>query len=345
MIITKTPLRVTFTGGGSDMPSYFGTHGGHCINAAIDKYVYVLVKKRSDNKIYLKYSENEVVGVDSIYAIQHDFIRETLIYLGIDYGLEIINWADIPTKGSGLGSSGSFLVGLLHALHTLQGHNPSKEQLAKEASHVEMTLCHKPIGYQDQYAAAYGGLNELIFNKADPDDDLFSNHVIEVNNLISDDNELRSISEDLHLFYTGTTRDSGPILSDQSQNLSEDKTAIECMKENVDLSYWLRDHIDYKRFIYIGHALKRNWELKINFSKKIVNDSILEMYKTAMSAEAIGGKVIGAGGGGFMMFYAERANQQSVEVALNKLGEYKSMPFEIDKYGSRVIINMESLSW
>ena len=117
MIITRTPLRITFTGGGSDMPSYFEENGGHCINATIDKYVYVLVKRRSDNKIYLKYSENEVVDVGEINKIKHDFIRETLIYLGVDYGLEIINWADIPTKGSGLGSSGSFLVGLLNAIH------------------------------------------------------------------------------------------------------------------------------------------------------------------------------------------------------------------------------------
>ena len=141
MIITKTPLRITFTGGGSDMPSFFEKHDGHCINATIDKYVYVLVKKRSDNKIYLKYSENELVDTNTIFEIQHDFIRETLIYLGVDYGLEIINWADIPTKGSGLGSSGSFLVGLLNAIHTLEGNHVSKEKLAQQASHIEMVLC------------------------------------------------------------------------------------------------------------------------------------------------------------------------------------------------------------
>tara|TARA_B100000424_G_scaffold73324_1_gene54465 strand:+ start:3750 stop:4760 length:1011 start_codon:yes stop_codon:yes gene_type:complete len=336
MIITKTPLRITFTGGGSDIPSYFMLHGGHCINAAIDKYVYVLVKKRSDNKIYLKYSENEVVDVDSIHAINHDFIRETLIYLGIDYGLEIINWADIPTKGSGLGSSGSFLVGLLNAIHTLEGNLVTKRELADQASHIEMTLCHKPIGYQDQYAAAFGGLNELIFSDKEQ---------ILVNRLVNNDNDLRSISEDLHLFYTGITRESAPILQDQTENLSDNMNAIECMKKNVDLSYWLRDHIDHQRFNYIGEALKRNWELKLNFSNKIANDSIIQIYKSAIAEGAGGGKLIGAGGGGFMMFYIDKLKRQSVEEVLSDLGDYKLMPFEIDKYGSRVIINVETLSW
>tara|TARA_R100000315_G_scaffold58104_1_gene33075 strand:+ start:30 stop:1040 length:1011 start_codon:yes stop_codon:yes gene_type:complete len=336
MIITKTPLRITFTGGGSDMPSYFVSHGGHCINAAIDKYVYVLVKKRSDNKIYLKYSENEVVDVDSIHAIKHDFIRETLIYLGINYGLEIINWADIPTKGSGLGSSGSFLVGLLNAIHTLEGNLVTKRDLADQASHIEMTLCHKPIGYQDQYAAAFGGLNELIFSDSDD---------ILVRRLVDTDNELRSISEDLHLFYTGITRESAPILEDQSVNLVDNKEAINSMMKNVELSYWLRDHIDHKRFNYIGEALRRNWELKLKFSKKIANDSIIDIYKSAISAGAKGGKLIGAGGGGFMMFYIDKLERQPVEKVLTELGGYKLMPFEIDKYGSRVIINVETLSW
>ena len=336
MIITKTPLRITFTGGGSDIPSYFTLHSGHCINAAIDKYVYVLVKRRSDNKVYLKYSENEVVDVDSIRNIKHDFIRETLTYLGIDYGLEIINWADIPTKGSGLGSSGSFLVGLLNAIHTLEGNLVTKKDLADQASHIEMILCNKPIGYQDQYAAAYGGLNELIFN--DPD------HVL-VHSLVDNDNELRSISEDLHLFYTGITRDSAPILEDQSTNLIDNKEAIDSMMKNVELSYWLRDHIDHQRFNYIGEALKRNWELKLKFSKKIANDSIVEIYKSAICAGAKGGKLIGAGGGGFMMFYIDKLDRQSVEKVLSDLGGYKLMPFEIDKYGSRVIINVETLSW
>ena len=335
MIITKTRLRITFTGGGSDMPSFFEKHDGHCINATIDKYVYVLVKKRNDNKIYLKYSENEVVDTKTIFEIQHDFIRETLIYLGVDYGLEIINWADIPTKGSGLGSSGSFLVGLLNAIHTLEGNHVSKEKLAQQASHIEMVLCGKPIGYQDQYAAAYGGLNELKFT-AD------NGHNIKVVPLIKNQDDLNSISQDLLLFYTGITRESSSVLSDQNKNLMSKEDTINAMKENVDLSKWLAEHLRNKEYQYIGHALRMNWDLKLKFSDKVANEDIVKMYNKGREGGASGGKIIGAGGGGFMMFYVERTKQQSTEGMVSELGNYKIMNFNIDHYGSRVLLNVES---
>ena len=335
MIITKPPLRITFTGGGSDMPSFFEKHDGHCINATIDKYVYVLVKKRNDNKIYLKYSENEVVDTNTIFEIQHDFIRETLIYLGVDYGLEIINWADIPTKGSGLGSSGSFLVGLLNAIHTLEGNHVSKEKLAQQASHIEMVLCGKPIGYQDQYAAAYGGLNELKFT-AD------NGHNIKVVPLIKNQDDLNSISQDLLLFYTGITRESSSVLSDQNKNLMSKEDTINAMKENVDLSKWLAEHLRNKEYQYIGHALRMNWDLKLKFSNKVANEDIIKMYDKGREGGASGGKIIGAGGGGFMMFYVERTKQQSTEGMVSELGNYKIMNFNIDHYGSRVLLNVES---
>ena len=335
MIITKTPLRITFTGGGSDMPSFFEKHGGHCINATIDKYVYVLVKKRHDNKIYLKYSENEVVDTNTIFEIQHDFIRETLIYLGVDYGLEIINWADIPTKGSGLGSSGSFLVGLLNAIHTLEGNNVSKEKLAQQASHIEMVLCGKPIGYQDQYAAAYGGLNEMHFTGV-------VNHNIEVTPIVTKQDDLNSISQNLLLFYTGITRESSSVLGDQNKNLMSKEDTIKAMKENVSLSQWLIEHLRNKHYQFIGHALKKNWDLKLKFSDKVVNEDIVNLYNTARDAGATGGKIIGAGGGGFMMFYVERIRQQMTEGMVSKLGNYKIMNFNIDQYGSRVLLNVES---
>ena len=335
MIITKTPLRITFTGGGSDMPSFFEKHDGHCINATIDKYVYVLVKKRSDNKIYLKYSENELVDTNTIFEIQHDFIRETLIYLGVDYGLEIINWADIPTKGSGLGSSGSFLVGLLNAIHTLEGNHVSKEKLAQQASHIEMVLCGKPIGYQDQYAAAYGGLNEMKFT-AD------NGHNIKVVPLIKNQDDLNSISQDLLLFYTGITRESSSVLSDQNKNLMNKEDTINAMKKNVDLSKWLAEHLRNKEDQYIGHALRMNWDLKLKFSNKVANEDIIKMYDKGREGGASGGKIIGAGGGGFMMFYVERTKQQSTEGMVSELGNYKIMNFNIDHYGSRVLLNVES---
>lgn len=335
MIITKTPLRITFAGGGSDMPSFFEDNGGHCINATIDKYVYVLVKKRPDNKIYLKYSENEVVDTNTIFEIQHDFIRETLIYLGVDYGLEIINWADIPTKGSGLGSSGSFLVGLLNAIHTLEGNHVSKEKLAQQASHIEMVLCGKPIGYQDQYAAAFGGLNEITFSGKE-------SHRVEVKPLIKKQDQLNLISQNLLLFYTGITRESSTVLEDQNKNLMSKDDSIIAMKENVRLSRWLVEHLHSKEYKYIGHALRMNWNLKLKFSDKIVNKDLIKMYETAREGGATGGKIIGAGGGGFMMFYVERAKQQLMEKVVCELGDYRAMDFKIDCYGSRVLLNVET---
>jgi len=344
MIITKTPLRITFTGGGSDMPSFFEKHDGHCINATIDKYVYVLVKKRSDNKIYLKYSENELVDTNTIFEIQHDFIRETLIYLGVDYGLEIINWADIPTKGSGLGSSGSFLVGLLNAIHTLEGNYVSKQKLAQQASHIEMVLCGKPIGYQDQYAAAYGGLNEITFTANEYINDYTANerHEVKVTPLVKKQDELNSISQNLLLFYTGITRESSSVLSDQNKNLMSKEDTIKAMKENVDLSKWLAEHLRNNEYQYIGHALRMNWDLKLKFSDKVTNEDIVKMYDKGREGGASGGKIIGAGGGGFMMFYVERIKQQSTEGMLSELGNYKIMNFNIDHYGSRVLLNVES---
>jgi len=324
MIITKTPLRITFTGGGSDIPIYFNKYGGHCINATIDKYVYVLVNRRKDNKIYLKYSENEVVDVKDIDSIKHDFIRETLKYLNVDYGIEIINWADIPTKGSGLGSSGSFLIGLLNAIHHLQGNDISKQLLVEQSSHIEMNLCNKPIGYQDQYAAAYGGINEIIFKENN----------IEIIKLNCD---YSLISNNLLLLYTGVTRDSSTVLEEQSKKLNDDDNVISMMKSNVDLSYWLSNNLKENKYYEIGNALNKNWELKKNFSSNIANDQINNMYKKGIDAGAIGGKIIGAGGGGFIMFYVDVNNRKRF---LNKLYDYNFITFNIEQSGSKVILNI-----
>lgn len=325
MIITKTPLRITFTGGGSDIPSYFEKHGGHCINATINKYVYVLVKRRDDNKIYLKYSENEVVDVDNIDDIKHDFIRETLKYLEVDYGLEIINWADIPTKGSGLGSSGSFLVGLLHALHSLEGNDINKEMLAQQASYIEMVLCNKPIGYQDQYAASYGGLNKLTFKNTSE---------VKVENI---DINYDLISDNLLLFYTGITRESSSVLTEQKEKLKDNKDVIRSMKRNVELSEWLSEKLNTHQYDSIGYALKTNWELKKNFSSNIINEKIEKIYDIGISEGASGGKIIGAGGGGYVLFYVNKSKQDRV---INALSNYSFMRVNIDKYGSRVLLNL-----
>ena len=331
MIITKTPLRITFAGGGSDMASYYDEHPGTCISATINKYVYVLVKKRFDNKIYLKYSDNEVVDVNKIDDIQHDFIRETLKFMNVDYGVEIINWADIPTKGTGLGSSSSFLVGLLLALHTLEGRHVSKKTLADQACYIEIEKCNKPIGIQDQYAAAFGGFNHMEFTAAEH----------RVSGFGFCDQEIRDISENLHLFYTGITRESKDILATQTQNLISDSEVVQNMHRNVEVAEDLVEHLIYKDIDAIPIALRQNWELKKKFAGNISSSELDRVYDVATTiGGANGGKVIGAGGGGFFLFWAEDKKKLK-----DALADYQEMPFIIDKYGSRVVLNLETLAW
>ena len=331
MIITKTPLRITFAGGGSDMASYYDEHPGTCISATINKYVYVLVKKRFDDKFYLKYSDNEVVDVNKIDDIQHDFIRETLKFMSVDYGVEIINWADIPTKGTGLGSSSSFLVGLLLALHTLEGRHVSKETLADQACYIEIEKCGKPIGIQDQYAAAFGGFNHMEFAVGQKI----------VSGFGFCDQEIREISEHLHLFYTGITRESKDILTTQTENLLSDEEVIQNMHRNVELAEELVEHLVFKDLDAIPIALRKCWELKKSFAGNISNSELDRVYDIATTiGGASGGKIIGAGGGGFFMFWAEDKKKLK-----DAMADYQEMPFIIDKYGSRVVLNLEQLSW
>ena len=336
MIITKTPLRITFAGGGSDMASYYLKHPAACISATINKYVYVLVRKRFDNKVYLKYSDNEVVDVNNLDDIKHDFIRETLKFMNVRYGVEIINWADIPTRGTGLGSSSSFLVGLLLALHTLEGRHVSKEALAQQACYIEIDKCKKPIGIQDQYAATFGGFNKMDFGTNTRTGDYKR-----INGFGFCDQEIREVSDHLHLFYTGITRESKDILVIQKENLISDEEIIHNMHENVELANKLAEHLILKDIDAIPITLRQNWELKKKFAGDISNPELDRIYDVATTigcAEA--GKIIGAGGGGFFLFWAE--DKKKLKEAL---ADYQELPFIIDKYGSRVVLNLEQLSW
>ena len=336
MIITKTPLRITFAGGGSDMASYYMKHPATCISATINKYVYVLVKKRFDDKVYLKYSDNELVDVKHLDDIRHDFIRETLKFMNVGYGVEIINWADIPTKGTGLGSSSSFLVGLLLALHTLEGRTISKEALANQACYIEIEKCSKPIGIQDQYAAAFGGFNKMEFGN-----NMTRGDYRNVSGFGFCDQEIREVSEHLHLFYTGVTRESKDILATQKENLVSDDEVVNNMHHNVELANKLAEYLVMKDVDAIPITLRQNWELKKKFAATISNpelDRIYDVATTIGGAEA--GKILGAGGGGFFLFWAE--DKKKLKGAL---ADYQELPFIIDKYGSRIVINLEGLSW
>jgi len=336
MIVIKTPLRIGFAGGGSDLPAYIDKkYSGWCINATIDKYVYVLVKKRHDNKIYLKYSENEIV--DNVCDIKHDFIRETLKFLDINYGVEIINFADIPTKGTGLGSSSSFLVGLLNALHILNGNPVEPRRLAEQACYIEIDRCNKPMGYQDQFAAAFGGLNIMQFNFNGPT-------AVGVSKLDYSDQELRDLSEHIMMYYTGITRNSSDILSEQSENMNTDK--LQGMHDNVRIAQQLAIDLADRKFNSISKAMNKNWILKKQFANEISNENIDRMLEVAMHNGAPAGKVTGAGGGGFLLLYvhpnrrAEVANGMRIEYP-----DLKLMPVKLDKYGTRVLLNTEEYQW
>lgn len=337
MIITRTPLRIGIVGGGSDIPTFCTDNVGACINAAIDKYVYVLVKRRYDNFIYLKYSENEIVSVEEIDSIKHDFIREALKYVGIDFGLEIINYADIPTKGTGLGSSSSFLVGLLNALYTLIGVHKNQQELASIACYIEIVLCNKEIGYQDQFIAAYGNIRYMQFH-AQPE----QTYVL---NLKYTGAQLERLSRNFVMYYTGETRSASQILSKQSSNISKTGSKLELMKKNVDLADRLLIQLQHHNYFEIGNYLDANWNLKKQFSEDITNEKINNMYTIAKANGAAGAKITGAGGGGFLLVYANQAYHLQISHAMKESFDAKEMPISIDQYGTRVLLNIEEHVW
>jgi D-glycero-alpha-D-manno-heptose-7-phosphate kinase len=343
LIIETAPLRVGFFGGGSDLNSYLDENGhGQVLNCAINKHVYVLVKKRHDNKIYLKYSENEEVSC--VNEIKHDFIREALKYLNIDYGLEIINWADIPTKGTGLGSSSSFLVALLLALHNLNGELVSADTLAKEACDIEIFKCKKPIGYQDQYAAAFGGLNVFTFDvKIDGEVKVHReklNHV----NVIGD-----KLFNHIILFYTGKQRNSDAILSKQSENLSFDEDIKNNMLLNIDLVTRAREYIHIGRFNEFGKLIDENWKLKKTFNSNISSEEIDNLYYHLKNNGVSGGKITGAGGGGYLVLYVPIESKFRVMNLLESYSDFgdgcRIMDADIDQYGARVIFREDENEW
>jgi D-glycero-alpha-D-manno-heptose-7-phosphate kinase len=304
MIITKTPLRVSLLGGGSDFPWYFNKYEGDVINFTIDKYITVIVNGRFDNKIRLGYTRHELV--DSVDEIQHELIRECLRKVGIESGIELITMADIPGTGSGLGSSSALTVGVLNALYNYIGKRPLAYQLAEEAVEIETEIVGNGAGWQDQYAASYGGLNEFGF----------SSRGVSVKAI-----ELAGI-ESLLLYFTGKTRRANSLLSGMAK--LRNYTAIHLAKELVgDCGS-----------VNLGELLHRGWQIKKEFAAGVTNLEIDIMYQTAVNAGATGGKVCGAGGGGFMLLYVEENRRESVKRAMRG---YQELGFSLVNHGSHVI--------
>ncbi len=322
MIIIQTPLRVSFFGGGTDFASYFSANGGCVLSSAIDKYIFVTIKKRFDLRLRIGYTKTEMV--ESIDDVQHELIREALRKTGITQGVEITTMGDIPSAGSGLGSSSTVTVGALHAMYSYLGDGVSAERLAKEACEIEIDTLGKPIGIQDQYIAAYGGLRFMEFK---PDGEIVCER-IEIPPELK-----RTLTESLLLFYTGVTRKSDTILTEQKENI-ENKLSV--LSEMKGMAYAARDELLAGNLDAIGCLLHESWQLKKQLASRISNGAIDEAYQAAREAGALGGKVTGAGGGGFMLLYCPQGKREQVRAALRTLQE---LPIQLEPDGTKVIFN------
>lgn len=320
MIITRTPFRVSFAGGGSDIASFYTKHGGCVVSTAINKYMYISIHPSFDRKqTVLKYSKTETVS--DLEKIEHQYFKRVLSNMNIQ-GVELVSTADIPS-GTGLGSSSSFTVGLLHSLYCYRGKYVSKEKLASEACDIEIEQLGNPIGKQDQYAAAYGGLNFIEFR---------NDGSVIVEPLIMQMKSLRMLEANLMMFYTGQLHSASTILKEQTQNITAGDRESNQIKM-CELARSLRDELQNNNIDAMGEILHENWLLKKTLASGISNPAIDEAYEKAMSAGAIGGKLLGAGGGGFLLFYVPQDKQDNVKEAIG----LPQLPVAFDNQGSAVI--------
>lgn len=323
MIISKTPLRMSFVGGGSDLPAFYRLHGGAVVSTAIDKYIYVNVNKKFDDGIRIAYSKTEEVA--SVDQIEHRIVRAAMRYLHLNGGIEITTIADIPSRGTGLGSSSSFTVGLLHALNAFKGRYMSNTQLGSDSCHIEIDICDEPIGKQDQYAAAFGGFNLIEFK---PDDSVI------VSPVICDRATIRELEANILVFYTGITRSASSLLELQLKEIASNQKKQRAMMRVAELAYVLRDELQKNNLTAFGEILHENWMLKKSVSPGASTGDIDQWYKAARSAGAAGGKILGAGAGGFLMLYAPKESHETIKSALPMLRPV-NMGFE--PLGSQII--------
>lgn len=322
MIISSTPLRMSFVGGGSDLPIFYRQFGGAVVSTAINQYVYVTVNPKFDDQIRLSYSRTE--EVDKPNQIEHPLVREVLKKLRIRGGVEITSIADIPSKGTGLGSSSAFTVGLLHALYAYLSRYVSANRLAEESCEIEIERCGSPIGKQDQYASAFGGLNFIRFN---PDDS------VGIEPIICRKETLTHLQDNLLTFYTGVCRSASEVLQAQQTALKEKKSKQLTLKTMVKLAHDLKTELQNNHLNSFGKILDENWKLKRSLTSHISTLQIDQWYQQAKKAGAIGGKLLGAGNGGFLTFYAPKEKHLAIQKKLN----LRLVPFRFATQGSRII--------
>lgn len=323
MIVSRTPMRMSFVGGGSDLPSFYRRFGGAVVSTAIDKYMYITVNRKFDSGVRASYSKTE--EVEHCHELQHPLIRSVLELLGIDGGVELASMADIPARGTGLGSSSSFTVGLLHALHAFQHRYVSAEDLARESCHIEIDVCGEPIGKQDQYAAAYGGLNYIRFH---PDD------TVSVDPIVCHPDTVRRLEERIVVFFTGRSRSASALLAEQSQRTASEERIQDTLKKMVGLAADLKIELEKNNLDAFGEILHENWVLKKSLVEAISDAEIEGWYDAARNAGASGGKLLGAGRGGFLMFFAAPERHDEIRRVLPGL---RPMKFCLDSNGSQII--------
>lgn len=330
MIISKTPLRCSFFGGGTDFPEYFqqSKHGyGTVISTALNMYVYIMVSQRFDEKIRVCYTKNEFV--DSVDEIEHNIIRESLKYLNIKKGIEIMYSADIPlsSAGVGLASSSALAVGVLSALHAFKGEFVPNKQIAKEACIIEIEKIGNPMGIQDQYACACGGFKQYKF---------FGNGEVVCTEAPLSVDRKRELRDSLLLYYTGITRFSSVILGEQKTNISDQIGRLDNMVDITEAAILVAKSGKISEW---GMMLDKAWQEKKKYASNVSNEEIDNMYEIAKSAGALGGKILGAGGGGFLLLFVENDKREKVRVALK---DYKEVDFDFESEGSRIIFMEEN---
>lgn len=323
MIISRTPFRISFFGGGTDYPEWYLEHGGQVLAAAIDKYCYLTARYLPpffEHKTRIIYSQME--NVSRVEEIKHPAVRAILQYLRVDRGVEIHHDADLPAR-SGIGSSSSFAVGLLHALHALQGRMMSKYELAMQAIHIEQVMLKETVGSQDQFSASYGGLNHIRFNAGGE---------ISVAPIVAPRERIEALNHHIILFYTGILRTATDVASTYVQNINSRRRQLRLLSDLCQEA--IRVLSQGKSLTEFGEILHEGWEIKRSLSSKVTNHEVDEIYQTARKNGAIGGKLTGAGGGGFMMLFAPPDRHEDIRRAFRNL---IFVPVNFDFNGSQII--------
>jgi D-glycero-alpha-D-manno-heptose-7-phosphate kinase len=322
MVISRTPLRMSFAGGGTDMPAFFAEHGGGAVvSTAIDKFVRVIVSPRFEGDLRIGYSRTEIC--DRVDDVEHDLVREALRRTGLTSGLDVLTLADVPGGGTGMGSSSAVTVGLLNAFHAHRGVHRSPEQLAREACEIEVDILGKPIGYQDQYASAVGRFNLIEFEPGG---------IVRVSPIIAAPDTFAQLHRSLLLFYLGGTRSADTVLADQTAAIRNGSN-VEALKTMRSFAYKTRDLLGEGDVDGVGRLLHEGWTVKRTVANGISNDAIDTAYDEAREAGAIGGKLLGAGGSGFLLLYVPQCVQPAVRRAMAR---YREVPFHFCSSGTQI---------